>query len=134
MSTLDLVSTMNYGDASALRTFFNSHNIVHQLYASKVVSTTVAVPSFDVSDQGALDDFVEMMEKVQGEQDDAVQGDRINNWLNMHMDLHRGEMAALGLGDPVDIASVDFKKSAQFYDWLLTHQQMHDQEDAALGL
>lgn len=134
MATLDLVSTMQYGDATALRTFFNTHNIVHQLYASHIVTASVAVPLFDVSDQGALDDFVQLMERVQGEQDEAVQGDRINNWLNMHMELHRGEMASLSLGDPVDIASVDFRKPQQFYDWLLTHQQMHDQEDAALGL
>lgn len=133
MATLDLVSTMNYGDASALRTFFNSHNITHQLYASKIVTDQVAVPLFDVSDQGALDDFVELMGEVQ-DQKEARQSERINNWLSMHMELHRGEMAALGLGDPVDIASVDFRRPAQFYDWLLIHQQMHDQEDAALGL
>lgn len=133
MATLDLVSTIQYGDASALRTFFNSHNIVHQLYASKIVTASVAVPLFDVSDQGALDDFVGLMERSQGEEE-AVQSDRLNNWLNMHMELHRGEMAAIALGDPVDIASVDFRKPQQFYDWLLTHQQMHDQEDAALGL
>lgn len=133
MATLDLVSTIQYGDASALRTFFNSHNIVHQLYASKIVTASVAVPLFDVSDQGALDELVDMMDSVQAERE-TEQGDQINNWLNMHMDLHRGEMAALALGDPLDIASVDFRKPQQFYDWLLTHQQMHDQEDAALGL
>lgn len=133
MATLDLVSTMQYGDANALRTFFNTHNIVHQLYASKIVTASVAVPLFDVSDQGALDDFVRMMALVQREEE-AAQGDRINNWLGMHMELHRGEMASLGLGDPVDISSVDFRKPTQFYDWLLTHQQMHDAQDAALGL
>lgn len=133
MATLDVVSTMQYGDASALRSFFNSHNIVHQLYSSRIVTASVTVPLFDVSDQGALDDFVEVMERVQGGEE-ATQGDRINNWLNMHMELHRGEMAALGLGDPLDISSVDFRKPQQFYDWLLTHQQMHDAEDAVLGL
>lgn len=133
MATLDLVSTIQYGDASALRTFFNSHNIVHQLYAAHIVTPAIAVPLFDVSDQGALDELVDMMDSVQAERE-TVQGDQINNWLNMHMDLHRGEMAALALGDPLDIASVDFRKPQQFYDWLLTHQQMHDQEDAALGL
>lgn len=133
MATLDVVSTMQYGDAAAMRSFFNSHNIVHQLYASKIVTASVAVPLFDVSDQGALEDLTDMMERVQREEE-AVQGDRINNWLNMHMDLHRGEMAALSLGDPLDISAVDFRNTQQFYDWLLTHQQMHDQEDAALGL
>jgi hypothetical protein len=133
MSTLDLVSTMQFGEASSLRTFFNSHNIVHQLYASKIVTASIQVPSFDVSDQSACDDLVAMQAAVL-RKERPPQPVTINNWLAMHMTLHRGEMIALGLGDPVDISSVDFRIPSQFYDWLLTHLQMHDAEDAALGL
>jgi hypothetical protein len=133
MSRLDLASTLNYGDESPLRTFFNQHNILHQQYASLIVSGSKAVPLFDVSDQGALDDWVALMDTVK-EKQETEQSDRINNWLNMHMQLHAGEMSALGLGEPVDIATVDFRQPQQFYDWHLMHTQMHDAQDAALGL
>lgn len=124
---------MNYGDAEPMRTYFNQHNILHQQYASLIVNPTKAVPLFDVSDQGALDDWIDLMDTVKNKQD-AEQSRRLNNWLIMHMQLHAGEMAALGLGNPVDIAAFDFRKQAQFYDWHLIHTQMHDSEDAALGL
>lgn len=134
MSRLDLASTMSYAEDAPMRTFFNEHNILHQQYASLLVTTSVAVPLFDVSDQGALEDWISLMDSSQAKEKGVQQGDRITNWLNMHMQLHTGELAALGLGDPVDIATVDFRDPQQFYDWHLVHTQMHDAEDAALGL
>ena len=133
MSALDIASAMTYGDDDAMRDFFLIHNIQHQRYAALIVTPSVKIPSFDVADEGALEDIIQIFH-AHKEGHKMPMTARLSNWLNMHYELHSGEMGALNLGGTTDISVVDFGNVSEFSNWLFNHQETHASEDAALGI
>lgn len=129
-----LQSDMQFLDDEALRVFFGDHGMAHATYARLISEIPKPLNNyFDVSDQGALDAWVEMNGKLR-QKEDSKQSESIQNWLNVHSSLHDAESQALGVPLTSGLNTVDFTKRDQFESWLYIHQQQHVAQDLALGL
>lgn len=130
---LDFASQMRFGDGAALKEFALAHRLAHAQLASSIsASLSIAVSSFDVSDDRARAAWELLMLAP----DDAPAQARaaLGAWLLLHAQLHQSEYDALGLGVAYDFAAADFAKADQFNTWMFEHQQAHALEADALGI
>jgi cytochrome c1 len=129
MSTLTLDAQMAFGDPEGLKAWFQDHSAQHQIYTKKLLSTyKTQPPSVDLIDEGSIVDWLKAME----EQDEGVMTDHLLAWLQAHEQLHSVELNAIGAGSTISLASVDFRKPAQFYDWMTYHAEIHALQDTQL--
>lgn len=131
---LNVVATMEFNDAPAIRDFFLVHRFVHQGEAEAITAkynvpfSTVALGS------GAAEEA--WVERMAAGQDAGPIPNSLRDWLNLHADMHTQAYALIGSTPTTapDLAVVDFARAEQFYDWMFVHQEMHDFEQASLGV
>lgn len=132
MVALSLMSLMNHGDAEGLRIFFLEHRLAHAAIAAAVAAQhDMTLPEFDVGDESARRQWEAVMRP------DAPEGLRtpvLDDWLNLHQQLHQAEYQAVGLGPVPDLGVVDFSDAKAFAQWMLEHQQIHDLVGNELGI
>jgi hypothetical protein len=128
MSALfDIDSQLEFGDSAALEVWFIDHAQAHQSFVRPILlKYGVIVPGFDLTDQGALDDWVAMMQ----EREKGSISNRLSNWLLFHQQVHQSEIDLIA-GGAVGLTTVDFRDESQFYDWMQYHQELHDTESKA---
>lgn len=131
---IDLVSSLNFNDANALRDFMLVHRLVHDETAAKLTSVYgVPQSSFGISSRAMEDAWIELMN---GSSQRGTTPFTVRDWLNNHNQIHFNTFLLLG-GQPsgaTDLSVVDFSSAEQFYDWMSVHQEVHDFEYASLGL
>lgn len=134
---IDLAANTGFNDRQGLQNFFLVHRFVHDQTASALTARFgIPVTTFGVSGQAALDAWLEAMQKgARGEKTGKVPA-ALQDWLNLHADMHNQSYTLLGQSPTVapDLSEVDFSSPEEFYDWMQSHQAMHDFEYQELGL
>jgi hypothetical protein len=129
---LDLASTFDFGNETALKTFFFDHRVVHEETATALTNTYGgAFSTFGIASPIAEGQWLEAMRSRKGPMLPALQ-----DWLRFHAQIHNTtymRLAGTGTLAP-DLSIVDFSKEDQFYDWIYVHQEMHDFEQDTLGI
>lgn len=129
MGILDLDSQMNFGDDEGLKVWFHDHQVQHQMYVAKLTGAyNTQPPSFDLIDDGAINDWISAMKKKK----EGVLTPRLLTWMQAHERLHSVELNAIGSGTTISLSTSDFRDDGQFYDWMTYHQDLHDLQDTVL--
>lgn len=129
---IDIQSTMRFGDEVGLKDFFFVHRLVHQ-----GVDAVIATRGNGVMPNAAIDSTLALAAWLAFmRQDDVNDEERyaLNDWLQLHDQLHQDEYAAFGLGQAPTLGSVDFSNDQQFYDWMFVHGAVHDTLNLAAGI
>ena len=124
-------TTFGYGEAEAMQSFFTLHAIKHAEYAPFIASTfSVDTPLFDIFDNAMVADLQQMMKQKQSQRTNPA---TLQQWLQLHNNLHTSELQALNIQNSYDLVDADFTDPTNFYDWMQYHAYIHDMQDAVLG-
>ena len=129
---LDLQSQMAYGDREGLADFLLVHRLVHQQVDAVIAQAQRGImPSATINSSAAEQVWGALMDP---DAEISVQDAQVmQDWLQVHANLHQAEYTALNLGYAPDLSQVDFGDEAQFYVWMYAHAAIHDTLDQATG-
>jgi len=134
---IDLAATTGFNDRQGLRNFLLVHRFVHDETAAALSAKfTIPVSSFGLDSQLAEDAWLQSMEAGAKGQKASKVPTSLQDWLNVHADIHNATYTLLGQTPTVapDLSIADFSNAQAYYDWQFVHQQMHDWEYQQLGL
>jgi hypothetical protein len=134
---IDLAATTGFNDPEGLRNFLLVHRFVHdQTAAALSAKFSIPVSSFGLDSQLAEDAWVQSMQAGAQGRKGARVPTSLQDWLNIHADIHNQTYTLLGQTPTVapDLSIADFSDASSYYDWQYVHQQMHDWEYQTLGL
>ena len=115
--------------------FWGDHSFAHDTYANQIqLLYNQNTTYFPIGGEGPLNDWIGLYRQVPKGGKKPQMTQQLLDWLSMHDSMHRSEITVLNLGDPIDLATVDFTDQGQFQSWLYTHQALHDLTDGVLGL
>ena len=130
-ASLTPYSTFGYGEKDAMQSFFSMHAVKHAEYAPYIASTyKVDTPIFDLFDNSMVADVQQMMAKKPQDRNNPM---TLQQWLQLHNNLHVVEMQALNIQSGFDLVDADFTDPTNFYDWMQYHAYLHDIQDSVLG-
>ena len=112
MSNSIQLSDVQFGDAAAFLDFIMSNDMSHHAIASKLLTQGKGIQSLPISDVGS----------------------DMNQWLQVHQNLHQQEFTSMGLGVAPDMTAVDFNNEQAYYDWMDFHAQIHAYVGSVLGV
>lgn len=105
---------VTFGDLDSLKEMLLENGVQHQTFAQFIVlQHNVAMPSYPIIDANP---------------------DNLDDWLQIHWEIHVAEDRVLGLSTPFNLLDTDWNKEPDFYEWVSAHANAHSQRIAALGL
>lgn len=134
---IDLSANTGFNDRDGLKNFLLVHRFVHEAEATALQAKFgVQCSTFGIDSQIAEDAWLEAMSLGAQGQKQANVPPALQDWLNVHADIHNQSYTLLGQTPTVapDLSMADFSSAAGFYDWMFVHQEMHDFEYQQLGL
>jgi hypothetical protein len=111
IAALEIVT---FGNADELREMLFENGLQHHLFSTLLVRNFgVTVPSYPIIDADV---------------------DNLDDWLQIHWEIHRAEDRVLALNTPFNLLDVDWNKETDFYEWLSSHADAHAQRARLFGL
>jgi hypothetical protein len=110
---MDALSIVRFGDPESLGEFLFENGLQHTLFANTLARQGLIVPRYPIID---------------------VDLDNLDDWLQIHNQIHEAEARFLGTSNPFNLLDVDLNKESEFYDWLSSHVGVHELNKAAAGL
>ena len=110
---MNTLSTVEFGNVDALRAFLFENNTQHQVFAQELSLRGVSTPMLPILDANP---------------------DNLDDWLQLHNQIHERVASALGLDNPFNLVDSDWQVEGDFYDWIGVHTTIHQQILAALGV
>jgi hypothetical protein len=111
MTDMQIFADAKFGDPDAMKDFLFANSLAHHDVAAILMQRGQSIDSKPLTDMGNVQD-----------------------WLQVHADIHQQELAYLGISDAPNIGEVDLTVESEYINWMQEHALLHLYVQQALGL